>query len=119
MMDCVSKLQTTSLVFQKDDLLVCSINCIVDSCIDVFKVMKTQPSKNYKSLLDNIKEEDGDAMHKANSTNHLVDIEVLMTNTQLNITKKSTIKSLSKSSVVPKRIYMTVSVISTLHHCVG
>ena len=38
------------------------------------------------------------------------------TSTQLNITKKSSIRSLSKSSVVPRRIYVTVSVIATLQH---
>lgn len=53
----VSKLRSTSLVFQKDELLVCSINRIIESRIDVFEVMMTQPGKNYESLLDNLKEE--------------------------------------------------------------
>ena len=52
------------IVFQKDDWLVCSVNRIIESRTDVFEVMKTQPSKNYKSLLDNIREEDGDVMYK-------------------------------------------------------
>lgn len=39
--DYVSKLRATSLVFLKDDLLICTINCIIDSCTDVFEVMKT------------------------------------------------------------------------------
>ena len=64
MTDYVSKLRVTSLVFQKDDLVVYSVNCINESRIDVFEVMKTQPGKNYKSLLENIKEEDGDVMYK-------------------------------------------------------
>ena len=64
MTDYVSKLRATSLVFQKDDLAVYSVNCINESRIDVFEVMKTQPSKNYKSLLENIKEEDSDLMYK-------------------------------------------------------
>ena len=68
-MDYVSKLRATSLVFQKDDLLVCSVNCITESRTDVFEVMKTQPGKNYKSLLDNIKEEDGDVMYKTTKLN--------------------------------------------------
>ena len=68
MMDYVSKLRAISLVFQKDDLLVCSINCISESRIDVFELMKTQPGKNYKSLLDNIKEED-DVMYKTTKLN--------------------------------------------------
>ena len=38
------------------------------------------------------------------------------TSTQLNITKKSSIRSLSKPSVVPRRIYVTVSLITTLQH---
>ena len=65
----VSKLRATSLVFQKDDLLVCSVNRITESRTDVFEVMKTQPGKNYKSFLDNIKEEDGDAMYKKTKLN--------------------------------------------------
>ena len=52
-----------------------------------------------------------------NSTSHQMDIEMLMMSTQLNIAKKSTIRSLSKSSVVPRHISVTISVISTLHHC--
>ena len=31
--------------------------------------MKMQPGKNYKSLLDNIKEEDGDVMYKTTKLN--------------------------------------------------
>ena len=67
--DYVSKLGATSLVFQKDDLLVCSINHIIESRIDVFEVMKTQPDKNYKSLRDNIKEKDGDVTYKTTKLN--------------------------------------------------
>ena len=46
MMDYLLKLQSTSLVFQKDDLLVCFVNRIVKSRIDVFEIMKAQPGKN-------------------------------------------------------------------------
>ena len=67
--DYVSRLQATSLVSQKDDLLVCSVNRIIESHIDVFEIMKMQPCKNYKSLFDNIKEEDGDVMYKTTRLN--------------------------------------------------
>ena len=70
MMDYVSKLQATSLVFQKDDLLVCSINHVIESPpIDVFEVMKMQTGKNYKSIFDNMKEERGDVIYKTSKLN--------------------------------------------------
>ena len=50
-------------------MLVCSINHIIESRIDVFEVMKTQPDKNYKSLRDNIKEKDGDVTYKTTKLN--------------------------------------------------
>ena len=50
-------------------MLVCSVNRIIESRTDVFEVMKTQPGKNYKSLLDNIKEEDRDVMYKTTKLN--------------------------------------------------
>ena len=102
MMDYISKLPATSLVFQKDDLLVCSIVCIIESCIDVFKVMKTQPGKIYKYFLKISRKMVISCTKQPNSTNHQVDLEVLMTSTQLNITKKPRIRSLPKSSVVPR-----------------
>ena len=102
MMDYISKLPATSLVFQKYDLLVCSINCIIESCIDVFKVMKTQPGKIYKYLPEISRKMVISCTKQPNSTNHQVDLEVLMTSTQLNITKKPRIRSLPKSSVVPR-----------------
>ena len=50
-------------------MLVCSINHIIESHIDLFEIMRLQPGKNYQSLLDNIKEEDGDVMYKATTLN--------------------------------------------------
>ena len=41
----------------------------MESLVDVFEVMKTQPGKNNKSLLDNIKEEHGNIMYKTTKLN--------------------------------------------------
>ena len=60
--DQILKLRVTSFVLQKDNLLVCSINPIIESRIDAFEIMKKQLGKNYKCLLDNIKEEDGEVI---------------------------------------------------------
>lgn len=68
-MNYVSKLQVTSLVFQKVDLWVCSVDCIIESHIVVFEVMKKQPGKNYKCLQDYVKAEDGDVIYKTTEHN--------------------------------------------------
>lgn len=117
--DYVSKLRATSLVFLKDGLLICTINCIIDSRTDVFEVMKTQPDKNYKSLLDNVKEEYGDVTYKTTKLNKPpggrrgVDEEPSIEHYR-EIYDQKFIQILSGTC-----IYMTVSVISTLHHCAG
>ena len=115
----VSELRATLLVFLKDDLLVCSINCITESCTDVFEVMKTQPAKKYKSLLDHIKEEDGDVTYKTTKLSKPpggrggVDEEPSIEHYR-EIYHQKFIQILSGT-----RIYMTASVISTLHYCAG
>ena len=81
--------------------------------------MKTQPGKNYKSQ-DNIKEEDGDVIYKTTKLNKPpggrrgVDDEHSFEHYK-EIYDQKFIQILSGS----RRIYVTVSVISTLHHCVG
>ena len=54
MMDYITTLRLTSLI-QKDTLLVCVINHVIESRISVFESLKQHRGSNYKWLFDNIK----------------------------------------------------------------
>ena len=107
-MSYVSKLQVTSLVFQKVDLWVCSVDCIIESHIVVFgrsSLVKTinafRTISKQKMVMSFTRQQ--------NIINLQVHLEVLMISTLLNTTKKHLIWSLTKSSTIHKCIYMTVS----------
>ena len=79
-----------------------------------------QTGKNFKSLLDNTKEEDGDVMYRTTKLKKPpggrrgVDYEY-STEHYKEIYNQKFIQIFSGS----RGIHVTISVISTLHHCVG
>lgn len=86
-MSYVSKLQVTSLVFQKVDLWVCSVDCIIESHIVVFgrsSLVKTinafRTISKQKMVMSFTRQQ--------NIINLQVHLEVLMISTLLNTTKK-------------------------------
>ena len=70
-MDYVTALRLTSLLFQKDTLLVCIVNRVIESRMSVFESLKQRQGtgSNYKRLFDNLKVEGDDILYKTTTLN--------------------------------------------------
>lgn len=68
-MDFVTTLRSTSLLFQKDALLVCVVNRVIESRISVLESLKQHHGSNYKRLFENLKLEGDDIVYKSTTLN--------------------------------------------------